>query len=505
MSEKPAQASSDGRARERRVLLFLGVFFALRLVLSFYGYDRRPLLTTNDEAIVQDAAVALARGEGLRATSFEGLEVAEFYANHPPLFTFVQGGMFKTFGFSPATLRLPGIVASLLAVLLLGAMLRSLLAVGLVDGFGATLAALLLLCDPFVIILSRIGRMEHLAALLALAGLNLVIRAVRDSQPKWRWLTAGALLGAAIATHPAAVLYLLVFAALLWLRREMGWGKVVMFLAMPAAVFALFWFAGFGARSWEAWQQLGRMARLGLPPTLGLDLCLRAITHRDLEAFKQVGGTAYLVVICGWLLLLGRALRSRSWGAWQPCLVVLAVAAVLEIFAAYRLSMYLARTMLFVYLGILHLAIGCSHLSPRVRRMAAVCVGVFLAAQLAYLASYFVRLPGQWTAWSPTRFDDLVRSIPPSVKTASTFELWHAWQGAGRRVRIIDPSLPIDAHYWAEDPRRLEEYDTVIFSTTTADVMDAAVRAGGFPSAAWSREVREIDEKAYTIYRRLGL
>jgi 4-amino-4-deoxy-L-arabinose transferase-like glycosyltransferase len=486
-------------------MFVLAGVFALRLVLCFYGYDRRPLLTTPDEAIVQDAAVALARGEGWRATSFEGLEIADLYANHPPLFVLVQGAIFKCFGFSPATLRLPGIVESLLATLLLGAILRSLLTAGLVDRFGALLAALLLLADPFVIVLARIGRMEHLAALLALAGLALVAGAVRGPQSSRRWLSAGALLGASCATHPAAVLYVIFFVALLWLRRrETGWGKSAVFLAVPAAVFVLIWIAAFGARSAEAWQQLARMARLGLPPTLGLGLCVRALTHHDLEAFKQVGGTAYLLVIVGWTLLLARALRARSWGVWQPCLLALAVAAAVEIAVAGRLSLYLARTMLFVYLGVLHVAIGSSHLPRAGRRVALAGAGVFLAAQMALLAAYFVRLPQRWAAWSPARFDDLVRSIPASAKTASTFELWHAWRAAARPVRIIDPSLPIDEIHWSQAPLSLEKYDAVIFSDATSGVMDAALAAGAFQPGTWSREVRQLDEKHYTIFRRVG-
>jgi hypothetical protein len=160
--------------------------------------------------------------------------------------------------------------------------------------------------------------------------------------------------------------------------------------------------------------------------------------------------------------------------------------------------------MSFVYLGVLHVAIGCSHLPRAGRRLAFAGAGVFLAAQMGLLAAYFVRLPRQWAAWSPARFDDIVHPIPASAKIANTFELWHAWRAAGRPVRIIDPSLPIDELHWSQAPLSLEKYDAVIFSDATSGVMDAALAAGAFQPGTWSREVRPLDEKHYTIFRRAG-
>ena len=64
--------------------------------------------------------------------------------------------------------------------------------------------------------------------------------------------------------------------------------------------------------------------------------------------------------------------------------------------------------------------------------------------------------------------------------------------------------MPFAAIHWSQSPLRLEKYDAVIFSNATSGVMDAALAAGVFQPGTWSREIRKLDEKHYTIFRRAG-
>ena len=77
------------------------------------GYDRLPQLSVvGDGPLIQDPALALARGQGMSAPSFAGmLNWENIYAHHPPVYLFVQSIMFRIFGFTPFALRSIGILS----------------------------------------------------------------------------------------------------------------------------------------------------------------------------------------------------------------------------------------------------------------------------------------------------------------------------------------------------------------------------------------------------------
>ena len=94
------------------------VLFVVRAIGLFIGLDRLPLVpAAPPEVMINDPAVALGRGYGLAAFSFEhsvhGLNV--LYAKFPPLYIALQALVFRSLGVSAITLRAPGALADLAA------------------------------------------------------------------------------------------------------------------------------------------------------------------------------------------------------------------------------------------------------------------------------------------------------------------------------------------------------------------------------------------------------
>ena len=509
-SSQPGISVPPAFSTRRKAILCLVAFaFLLRLGLCFTGYDRRPFMTSNDEAVVLDPAVSLAWGEGLRAPSLEGLDLANRFYHYPPLSFFVQGGIFRVCGVSAATMRIPSIVEHLLGLLVLFWILRQGCRSGLMDAFAAWIAAALILADPFLLILSRIGRMEHLGALLGLGGIAFALGArLPGGGIRFRKFLAGAvLIGLALATHPSAVLYQIFFyalAALAW--NELGWTRRLCLFSMPGVAFLAVWGVGFGAASLEALRQMQALAGFNLKPSLGWELLQSAVAHRNFEDFKQLGATAYLLVVGGWMLLCIRPLAGRGNApeAWRKGSRIFAVAALLQMAAAWKMNLYVSRTMLYAPLAAVHIAIGLSFLPKTGRRIAAAATTLFVCIGVAATAGYFLQLAKNWNAWSADRFAPLVSSFPKEAKVASTFELWHEWMKQHRPVRMIDPSLPIDHLYWLEDPLRFSRFDGVIFSSRTGGLRQSALKAGAFPASEWSEESFARDDAVYFVYRKLA-
>lgn len=84
----------------RLAYVALAAFFTLRIFACWYGFDRLPSVSSKDEVIINDPALALSRGEGLIAPSFGGKRISTLYAQHPPLYVLTQAVVFDVFGFS---------------------------------------------------------------------------------------------------------------------------------------------------------------------------------------------------------------------------------------------------------------------------------------------------------------------------------------------------------------------------------------------------------------------
>ncbi|MEI6562024.1 MAG: hypothetical protein WCO68_08080 [Verrucomicrobiota bacterium] len=493
----------------RKTILYLfAVAFLIRSILSFVGFDRRPLLMSNDEVSIQDAAYSLACGEGLRASSLDGLDLGTCYYHYPPLSFFVQAALFRSFGFSPATLRLPSIMEHSLGLLVLFWILRQGVRGGLMDAFGAWIGAALILVDPFLLVLSRVSRMEHLCGLLGLVGMAFAFAAHSGSgKSRFRKLLAGSVfIGLALGTHPAAVSYQLAFACFLALwAKELGWRRSLAVFLMPGVVFGVAWGLAFGRESLDDLWKMSLLSKTNLQPSLGLDLLANAVFHHKIDDFKQLGASAYLLVLAGWLFLFIRCFAGfkDSPESRRKLCGLLAIAGVLQIGAAWKMTFYSARTMLYAPLAIINLAIVFSFLPKMGRRVVTAVTVCFALAGAGATVGYFHALATHWNDWSSDRFAAVVESVPKEAKVASTFELWYAWRKANRHIRVIVPCLPTDRPFWTEAPERFAGFDVVIFSDRSGEMRDAALKANIFAAPEWIGEKFTTDEAVYFIYRKI--
>ena len=492
-------------APRRAILLTIVCIVALlRTALCFYGYDRRPLASSNDEVVIQDAPLSWARGQGLRLASFEGLELAKFYAHYPPVYTVTQAALYRVFGFSMAVVRLPGIIYSLIGLLFTAGILVRWQRAGLLDAFGAWTSGILLLIDPFIAVVSRVGRMEPMAMMFGVMGISFIADSSCDyvTANRKRLIASGVLVGLALATHVAAVAYWVMFVGLLITTQErIKLRNKTLLVSLPIAVLGLIWIAVYRERSVEGIQQMLRISRTLLPPSFGFRDLTVGLLYSNQDLIKKVGGTAFVLLWAGWLFALARPFFSTDESSRNSrrMLITFAVVAVIQIFIGWKLSLYVARTYLFLPLAIVFLAAATSHMSRVPRRIIVVGCVIFAAAQLSLFAQYYRRLPGHWHEWSPNRFDDLVRSIPENQRVVSTYELWHAFMKANRPVSITDFTLVADRMLVEQRPGMLETYDVAILNCETRDI---AHLTGSFPAAQWSETALIDDDQTFNVMRR---
>jgi 4-amino-4-deoxy-L-arabinose transferase-like glycosyltransferase len=497
-----------------RSALIVGVVIALtiRTFLCFYGFDRRPLVTGPDEAVLQDAALSWARGTGYRLASLEGLGLAETFAHHPPLYLMAQAAVYQLTGFSVEAMRLPGIICGIVALLLFAGMLARWFHGGVISGPAVAIAGALILADPLILVVSRVARMEPMgmmfgmAAMFCVAGRRTLV--VEDFK---RWIAGALFIGLALATHFSTATYFVAFlGASLAVVPRFSVPKLLSLAALPVLVLASIWFCTYGGKSLEAVHELIRTAdsvtagsrpHEGAPPTLGFEYVWRAVTARDFDSVKRVGGTAYAVLWICWLTVLAAAVaaRRRYREPGGKLLLVLAGVTVIQIAIAWKLSLYMVRVALYAPLAALALALAWGNLPRWARRTGAGLAAIFVAFQLALVTGYYLRLARGWDAWSPSRFDSLVASIPPDARVVSSFELWHTFMAAGRPVRITDFSLRPDQLYWEANPGALATYDVAILNPQTRDL---AERASVFSAAEWSETSFVDDGLKFWVMRR---
>ena len=130
-----------------RVKLLLVILFAVRAIAVFYAYDRRPMITSNDEVYWAEPAWSLLHGHGYRLPCCDGKLFGDFYPQHPPIYVFILTGAFQLFGFTPASMRVPSIIAHLVGLVLMLAILLRLRRFRVLDRCGFFVAAVLVLSD----------------------------------------------------------------------------------------------------------------------------------------------------------------------------------------------------------------------------------------------------------------------------------------------------------------------------------------------------------------------
>lgn len=472
-------SDSVSRPLPARWTLWIGILFLVRAVGLIIGLDRLPMLpSVQPEVIINDPAVALSRGEGLRAPVFEhslhGLDT--LFAHFPPVFVALQSIVFRVFGFSALTLRASSVIADLGAALVFVAILWELYRRRILDRLGWMFGSLLILLEPTMLIHSREARMESLNVLLGGLAIYLCLRA--DLSGRFgvaSWFAAAALIGIALASHPASLLlWAALFIFSLFRFRSLGAIRWLAIHSTPPLVFISIWLATYRAKSLAALRQMREIAAYAPHPSLRLVELTSNVSHGAVKLAQNSGGFALLLTIVAlgagcWRLLSSKKDPEFASGEWQTSLscsttIVLVQILLLQLVVP---TSGMNRVVMTVHFASVCLALAVSHLRPSGARI--VKAGFLVAAllQLTLLGGYLSELRKDWHGRSAQRFDQIVDSLPRGARVVAPPEMWFAFRSRERQVAIIITTLD-EERYWKEVPDAFDPYEVVILDPNSS-------------------------------------
>jgi hypothetical protein len=485
--------NSSRTALPSRLVLIWVLLLAVRATALFTGLERLPLVpAAPPEVIINDPAVALSRGFGLTAFSFEHSlnHLNILYANFPPVYIVLQALIFRVIGFSATTLRVPGVLADLAACVFFLLVLREFYARGIVDRFGVTVAGILLLLEPITLIHDRSGRMESLCVLFGSLSLYLCVRsdrmhvhgAIAPSSGRGKMLlrcAAAIAAGLALSTHfeSLALCAVLALWSTAWIRRmRFGW---VVLNAVPLVVLVAVWGLAYGSQSMQAFHQLRQLAIYAPKPSLEIGGLVGSIVGGNPRVTIQSGSPALILILAALVLGVIRVLTAASESAeWRSALLRFTAILLLQC----ALIQFIVpgpggtRIIVIVPFAVLCLGIVLSNLPGGLRKPAISGVALFALLQLAIATAYLGELRNNWQARSAHRFDALVDSIPASARVVGVPEFWFAFQSHNRRLALIYHADD-EFRYWSDDPRAFDPYDVVILDPGTPEYKDLHAKA----------------------------
>jgi 4-amino-4-deoxy-L-arabinose transferase-like glycosyltransferase len=493
---KPGKRWRVETPRNFLYLCFLLLLLHSACMLGRYGeLPSAPVI--GDEVTINDPAIALSRGQGLRAPSFSGsaFGLDHFYAHFPPLYIWTESLVFRIFGVSVYSLRLTTTVMGILACATFLFIAWCLCRWGLADPVTMSFAACLYTLNASVIALHRIARMDTMVEFLALASLLFVLAGIFSrfdsaaSAPEDRsnasrirrfvLLLAGAIsAGLCMATHPEGLTAILPVLLLIVCAAPVRRGGKAMLLALVAVIPVTIWMMAYGSR-WKQGIDQMRMILRDITPQPGILRYAHDFLRRNQPYIGQ-GMRAALFFLC--LLVLG-LLLERWVILWRSkrgitCLgepsqkrflltSVFALAAFLSLFLLIcfiSASITRYEVMYPIYLLGLVMALRGVSLDKTGRRIAAGLVTALIVAQIAAIAVYF-REEGD----RPGRFDSIVEMIPSGLRIAVTPKMWLAFVQKGRPVTLL--YLGYDGRkLWSTESRNpLQGFDVIVIDESFVD------------------------------------
>jgi hypothetical protein len=459
------------------------ILFALRAGALFTGLERLPLVpAAPPEVIINDPAVALSRGFGLAAFSFEHSlnHLNILYANFPPVYIALQALIFRVIGLSATTLRVPGVLADLAACVFFLFVLREFYTRGIVDRLGLTVSGILLLLEPITLIHDRSGRMESLCVLFGSLSLFLCVRSDRSERGQMLLRCAAAIAaGLALSTHfeSLALCAVLALWSTAWIRRmRFGW---VVLNTVPLVVLVAVWGLAYGSQAMQAFHELRQLAIYAPKPSLEIGWIVSSIAGGNPRVTIQSGSPALILILAALVLGVIRILTAASESAeWRSALlrftaIVLVQCALIQFIVPGPGG---TRIIVIVPFAVLCLGIVLSNLPNGLRKLAIPGVAFFALLQLAIATAYLGELRNNWQARSAHRFDALVDSIPASARVVGVPEFWFAFQSHNRRLALIYHADD-EFRYWSDDPRAFDPYDVVILDPGTPEYKDLHAKA----------------------------
>ncbi len=478
------------------LLLLPGLLYCLLLWL---GYDRLPLLpVVGDGPLIQDAALSLARGQGLRAPSFgETLGFEALYAHHPPVYLYLQSLIIRCLGLTPFSLRASSILFASLAMAAWLACFGLVLRLRWLERGVFWVCSLLYLVEPTLFSLGRWERMDSLANFLVATSLLLLLlavsitreapsaRAALPNQPAAAatgrtprasrallLILSAVFAGLALATHLGTVAAWLVWSSLtIGLRQGRSVKIAIVLILLPWLVFLCAWFLAYRSDSLVAIRQLLEIAS---HHTGGLLTYIQSslLAIRNPRLLLQSAPLIILVVLAAWLLasivFFSNCRRTSGLQALEH-----------PWFTHFWLGFTLAAALILFFTGFnpkhaaflfpfaLLLAGTALHQAGpagrRLKTISGVFASAFLVAAILVQALTFSNLLNEWNERSPDRFRKLAAEIPRDATLAAVPDFWYFFQSRSQPLRLIDYGFPEDREFWeANAAEKLREFDYVL-------------------------------------------
>jgi 4-amino-4-deoxy-L-arabinose transferase-like glycosyltransferase len=463
-----------------------------------YRYGELPSAPViGDEVTINDPAIALSRGQGLRAPSFGGspFGLDHFYAHFPPLYIWTESLVFRAFGVSVYSLRLTTTLMGILACAIFLFIAWCLCRWGLADPVTMSFAACLYTLNASVIALHRIARMDTMVEFFALASLLFVLASIfarfdsptpdpgdrSSANQKWRFvlLLAGAIsAGLCVATHPEGLTAILPVLLLIVFGVPVRRRSKAMLLVLVPLIPVTIWMVTYGSRSKQAIGQMRAILR-DITPQPGIVRYAHDFFRRSQQNIG-LGMRAALFFLC--LLVLGLLLerwvilwRSER-GITRPAasdrnrflltsaFALAASFSLLLLIWLISASITRYEVMYPVYLLGLVMALRGVSLNKTGRRIAVGLLTAVVIAQVSAIAVYFGE-EGE----PPARFDSIVAMIPSDSRIAVTPKVWLSFIQSGRPVTLLYLGYDGRKQWSMESRNPLEKFDVVVIDDSFVD------------------------------------
>jgi len=463
-----------------------------------YRYGALPSAPViGDEVTINDPAIALSRGQGLRAPSFGGspFGLDRFYAHFPPLYIWTESLVFRALGVSVYSLRLTTTVMGILACATFLFIAWCLCRWKLADPVTMSFAACLYTLNASVIALHRIARMDTMVEFFALASLLFVLaslfarsesdtlnpddRKKAASKRRFLLLFAGAVsAGLCLVTHPEGLTAILPVLLLILFAAPVGNGWKAVLFAVVALIPATIWMITYGSRWTQAIGQMRAILR-DITPLPGIVRYAHDSFKRSQPYIGQ-GMRAALFLLCllvlvllleRWFILwrsergvtrLNEVDRNRFLLTTAFALAALSSLILLIWFIGASITRY--EVMYPVYLLGLVMALRGVSLNKTGRRVSVGLLTALVVAQLGAIAVYFGE-EGE----PPARFDSIVAMIPPNSRIAVTPKMWLAFVQSGRPVTLLYLGYDGRKQWSMESSNPLEKFDVVVIDDSFID------------------------------------
>lgn len=495
---------------EKNFYTLIVLFFVLQFATMWLGYDRLPQLSVvGDGPLIQDPALALARGQGMSAPSFAGmLNWENIYAHHPPVYLFVQSIMFRIFGFTPFALRSIGILSVMIYTCVSVLIMLKLHQMRLASLKPILIASVFIMFEPMTWYLGRWERMDSLMMVFAMTAFLLVIQGLdnifKNRSGQCYVLMAAVLVGLSLATHiQAAALYVYFGMFMLAMLRHYRLRNLIYMGVIPPMVFLFLWGITYLDKSLEAFIQLKTIADTHSGGWLAA-MSRFKFGHINTRSFLHYNPVATMVTISacvvGWVIVFRQVKSEKKVWDWvkkrennllTSLLVALTGALLLIVFL---LGMNAKRFIMMVPFSMFLFVIVSEKISSKLQKKINILLIAASGVSVLVVASYLYILIVSWQSRSPDRYDAMVESVPKDAKVAAVSELWYAFQKRGQALRVIDYyGFRYDKIFWDTQPERLLDYDYAIM--TEENALNQHLETG------WDKNIVHVAGQKFAVYK----